>query len=179
MPQFGLGVASNELILGGERNPFGSLLFGAQHRNTSHEDAVKEKRNVSWQCPVEKAQGVFLHGCSSRDVMNEAVTLRWSPDSTTCCLLISALSYLTQHPVSTQYCRKSALPSYFCSFFCNIVCLSVASSLFHLLLEELSVLSSRCWAPENTAQLQSSCGSNSLWALHILILLHRIFFLII
>lgn len=92
------------------------------------------------------------------------------------CLLISALSYLTQPPASTRYCRKSALLSCFCSFFHNIVCLSVASSLFHLLLEELSVLSSRCWDPKNTAQIQSFCGSGSLWALHIFILLDRIFF---
>ena len=47
VPQFSLGVASNELIPGGERNPFGDLFVGAQHRNTSHEDVVKEKRDVS------------------------------------------------------------------------------------------------------------------------------------
>lgn len=47
VPQFSLGVASDELILGGERNPFGNLFVRAQHRNTSYEDAVKEKGQVS------------------------------------------------------------------------------------------------------------------------------------
>lgn len=160
MSQFSLGVASNQLVLGGERNPLGNLFVRTQHWNTSHEDTVKEERDISWQCPAEKAQGVFLRGWSSRHVMNEAVALQRSPDSTTCCLLISALSYLAQHPASAQHCRKSALPSCFCFFFHNRVCLCVAHSLFHLVLEELSVLSSRCWA-KSTVQLQSSWDSVS------------------
>jgi len=62
VPQLGLSVASNELIVGGKRNPFANLFVGAQHRNASHEDTVKEKGDVSGQGSAEKAQGVFLHG---------------------------------------------------------------------------------------------------------------------
>lgn len=88
----------------------------------------------------ESTRGIFtqmkFQGCDECGSDTAAVTRQYHLH----CLLISALSYLTQPPASTQYCRKSALLSCFCSFFHNIVCLSVASSLFHLLLEELSVL---------------------------------------
>lgn len=74
MSQFGLGIASYELVFSGKRDPFGHLFVWAQDRNASHEDPVEEKCYISWKRPGEKAQVVFLHWWSSRDVINEAVT---------------------------------------------------------------------------------------------------------
>lgn len=153
--QFSLGIASYELVFSGKRNPFGNLFVRAQDWNTSHEDTVKEKCHVSCNRPGEKAQVVLLHWWSSRDVINAAMTWWQSLGSTTCWILISALSYSTQRAASVQHCRKSVLSSWFCSFFHNILCLNVTSSLFYLLLEELAVLSSRCWAPKTQSPAPS------------------------
>lgn len=147
MPQFSLGVASYDLVFSGKRNPFGHLFVWAQNRNASHEDPVEEKCYISRKRSGEKAQ-VFLHWWSSRDVINEAVTWWQLLGSTTCCILISALSYSTQCVASVQHCRKSDFSCCFCSFFHNTLCLNVTGSLFHLLLEELAVLRSRCRAPK-------------------------------